>query len=77
MDLWTEYAEFQVTERAKADKHYQALLEQCLIAEKSYLRIVEKLSEQDRADVEHYLTICEEMQYRMAQLAYQFGRESI
>ena len=76
MDLWNDLAAFQLAALSKQDECYQKLLNQCLAAEAAYLKLLPRLSEDDRRCIEHYLSLCEETQYRLTQLAYQLGRES-
>lgn len=70
MDNWTDLAVFEITAAAKNDACYQALLRRCAQAEIHYLSVSAKLTEEDRRAIEEYITLCEETQYRMTQLAY-------
>ena len=75
MEQWAEQAYFQVVELAKADGEYQKLLQQVKIAEEAYQQIAEQLPGAALEKVEAYLTLSEELSYRMTQLAYQLGRQ--
>jgi len=73
MEQWAEKAYFQVVELAKADAEYQKLLQQVKAAEEAYQQAVQLLPEAVVEKVEKYLTLTEELSYRMTQLAYQMG----
>lgn len=64
-----ETMESILTERAKTDQIYQALLEACIEAENAYNGIAPALSAQAREVVERYLTACEELEHRRTMLA--------
>lgn len=59
----------------KTDREYQTLLWQCRMLEPEYQRIMASLPEQDRALLDRYITLCEELEYRGAFLASQAQRE--
>ena len=73
MEQWAEQAYFQVVELAKTDAEYQKLLQQVKVAEEAYQQTVEQLPEAVLEKVEAYLTLSEELSYRMTQLAYRLG----
>ena len=73
MEQWAEQAYFQVVELAKADAEYQKLLQQVKTAEEAYQQAAALLPETVVEKVENYLTLTEELSYRMTQLAYQVG----
>lgn len=75
MEQWAEQAYFQVVELAKADAEYQKLLQQVKTAEEAYQQAAALLPETVVEKVENYLTLTEELSYRMAQLAYQVGTQ--
>lgn len=70
MDNWTNKGIAVVTARSKEDPIYQSLLEQCIVAEEACLAVLGNLTPQERACIEQYMTLCDELQYRMTQLAY-------
>lgn len=53
----------------KTDTLYQSLLTQCLQAEERYHAVCQALCEEDRLSIEHYISLCEEMDHRKLQLA--------
>ena len=53
------------------DPVYQDMLAQCEKAELEYLRIIQKLPEEDRRKLEHYICLCEELEYRRTCLAWE------
>lgn len=73
MEQWAEKAYFQAVELAKTDAEYQKLLQQVKIAEEAYQKAAQLLPEAVVETVEKYLTLTEELSYRMTQLAYQVG----
>ena len=77
MDLWNDLVVFQLADVSQKDECYQALLCQCATAEADYLSLLQRLSTNDRICIERYIALCEETQYRLTQLAYQLGHETI
>ena len=76
-DEWNDYANEQIIELARRDEDYQQLLRQCKELSPAYLEILHSLSDEQQQTLEKYISCCEEMEYRLAQLAYLFGnRES-
>lgn len=57
------------TQLAGKDPVYQALLSECLAREAEAMRALDALPASSRAAVEAYLTVCEELEHRRAQLA--------
>lgn len=70
MTQWTEYGFFLVAKQCENDPIYQSLLAECAAAEAAYLAIVQTLSPEDRACVERYISLCEELDNRRAQIAW-------
>lgn len=70
MDKWTDLAVLRITAAAKNDPCYQSLLRRCEQAELLYQTVSAKLTEEDRRIVEEYIALCDQMQYRLTQLAY-------
>lgn len=64
-----EQQEILLNALAQADEWYQQLLRECEAAEVSYQKVLAQLSDTDRAAVEHYIALCEEMEYRRTCLA--------
>ncbi|MBE6975562.1 MAG: hypothetical protein E7436_08750 [Ruminococcaceae bacterium] len=59
------------------DEIYQSTLSECLALETEYLRIVEQLPPQDRALLEHYIALCEELEYRRTDIALHTKMDSL
>lgn len=57
------------TQLAGKDPVYQALLSECLAQEAEAVQALEALPASGRAAVNAYLTLCEELEHRKAQLA--------
>jgi len=51
------------------DSVYQDLLRQCQLIEPEFIRIQRSLSEDDRAIVDYYISLCEELDHRKLSLA--------
>ena len=69
MDKWSDVIYPKLLEQMTVDEVYQNRLEQCRIAEKEYLKAVEGLSEEQREIIEDYIVSCENLEFRMTQLA--------
>jgi hypothetical protein len=65
----------RVTAKAGGDSYYQELLCQCEIKEIEYHRIICKLLPTEQEQVDDYVAVCEELEYRRTQLAYELGLE--
>jgi len=65
--------EEKLLEQMKTDVIYQELLNQCLEAETRYQRLLTKLNANDQNDLEHYIALCEELEYRRASLALELN----
>jgi len=76
-DEWNDAAWQRVMEKAKEDADYQELLVQCQNLTEGYQKILEKLSPEEQEELERYISCCEEMEYRLAQLAYETGKERL
>lgn len=55
--------------RLEQDTLYQNLLKDCLSLEPEYLRIRDALPLEDQQILEHYLSLCEEMDHRRLYIA--------
>ena len=75
MNLWAEVVWEQILGTAKEDSRYCELLQKLQEAEIFYRRIREKLSEEEQEQLETYVGLGEELDYRLAQLAWEFGCE--
>ena len=70
MEDWTEFGYYLVISQCKTDPIYQDLLRQCTAEEPAYLAILARLSLEERTCIERYVSLCAELDNRMAQLAY-------
>ena len=59
------------------DKQYQTLLMQCSELEAEYQRIIEHLTPDDRAILERYIALCEEMDYRKLSIAMGIKKDTL
>ena len=74
---WDIEVIYRLADMVKSDADYQELLEKCRSLETDYLRITDGLPEGDRELLDTYIAACEDMQYRMTQLAYLLGQLDI
>lgn len=74
MEHWNEYAYPKITARARQDKIYLELLREYKILEQEYEKLMEKMSETEQEIVDSYIASCEELEFRLTQIAYQVGR---
>ena len=74
MEHWNEYAYPKITARARQDKIYLELLREYKILEQEYEKLMEKMSETEQKIVDSYIASCEELEFRLTQIAYQVGR---
>ena len=75
MDKWSRNIVFRIAARAEKDEHYQELLHQCDKKEVAYHSIMQALSQTEQEKVDDYIALCEELEHRMSQLAYELGLE--
>lgn len=61
--------EMQLSHAVNCDIEYQSLLRQCLALEPEYLRVLSTLSLEDQRVLDHYLSLCEEMDHRKLVIA--------
>lgn len=69
-DYWDQI----ILEAARTDGEYQALLAQCLAAEKDYRAILDSLPPDRQEQLETYISLCEELEHRKTVLACQIPR---
>ena len=74
MDHWNEYAYPKITAKARQDNLYLELLTENRILEQEYRKLMEKLDEAEQVILDSYIASCEELEYRLTQIAYQTGR---
>lgn len=73
MNEWYSDVYRRVNDKAEVDADCNYLFRKIQKAEKMYMEIMEKLSEEERESVDDYVALCEDMEYRKAQLAYAIG----
>ena len=71
-DYWDQI----LREEARKDTHYQELLQACREAGEDYTAILRSLPPEQQEQLERYITLCEELQYRLTTLACQIPREA-
>lgn len=69
-DYWDQV----LWEAARKDPEYQQLLTQCRAAEQDYFEILESLPPERREQLQDYISLCEELERRLAELALQIPR---
>ena len=74
MDHWNEYAYPKITARAKQDEIYLELLAENRILEQEYVKLMERMGESEQEIVDSYIASCENLEFRLTQIAYQVGR---
>ena len=70
-----DYWEQILWEEARKDRHYQELLQACRKAEENYTAILRSLSPEQQEQLERYISLCEELQYRLTTLACRIPRD--
>ena len=73
----TREQEILLAQRTRADRQYQSLLLQCTALESEYQRITDHLSPEDRAVLERYIALCEEMDYRKLCIAMDIKKDTL
>jgi len=71
--IWNDAVLYRLIKQVKNDEPYRQLLDQCKKLEEYYCEITSKLSDEDKRIIDEYIAVCEDMQYRMTQLAYILG----
>ena len=74
MDHWNEYAYPKITAKAKQDKIYLELQAENRVLEQEYVKLMERMGKLEREIVDSYIASCEDLEFRMLQIAYQVGR---
>ena len=74
MEEWLRIGIYQVNELLKLDPGHRKLQSDLLRTQEKYLRIIQKLDPQDRECVEHYVALCEDLEYQRTYTAYYCGK---
>ncbi len=75
MNSWADMVYPGLIEKAAKDEEYQKHLKTCESREKDYNRLCESFSDEQREIIEKYISACENMDYRLMQLAFWYGIE--
>ena len=70
-----DYLDQILLEAARKDPEYQKLLKECRQVEEHYHRILQALPPEDQEKLEHYISLCEELEHRLSLLALEIPRE--
>ena len=73
MDKWTDDILPTLLKIASTDAFYQELCKYRQEKQMAYDQIVGKLSQSEAEQIEDYIASCEDLEYRMTQLAYYLG----
>ena len=65
----TQEQELRLIELLKEDVLYQQLLTQCRLVETAYRELLRQLPKEKGECIEHYISLCEEMEYRRTCIA--------
>lgn len=74
MEEWLRIGMPQVHERLKHDAEFQKMLQDLNRAEEEYLKVMKKLTSEERACVDDYIALCEEVEYQKTYTAYRCGK---
>lgn len=69
-DYWDQI----LLEAARKDPEYQALLQRCRETEGPYRAILQNLNDAEQAQLEEYISLCEELEHRLTVLACEVPR---
>lgn len=73
MDIWNDYVLPELAKLAQQDENYQRMLMENQKLETSYCDVIDSLSDSDREMIDEYIASCENLEYRLTQLAYELG----
>ncbi|MBR3974069.1 MAG: hypothetical protein IKJ99_09000 [Oscillospiraceae bacterium] len=76
MDIWNDFILPELLMAAKGDRDYQKMLAENRFLEDDYSKVMDRLSEAERECMDSYIASCENLGYRLAQLAYELGASS-
>ena len=74
MEQWLKFGANQVQELLEHDPEYKQMMAELVQAEEAYLKIMAKLSPEDRETVEHYIALCEDVEYQKTHTAFRVGK---
>ena len=76
-DEWDDIVLNELVSILHNDAYYQQLLSECTQLEPGYKAVLKKLDIAEQELLERYISNCENLEYRKAQLAYQLGKQRL
>lgn len=76
MDQWLTLGLHQVNILVGEDEEYQRLLAEMNKAQAEYDAVMEKLALEDQQKVEHYIALCEDLEYQKTIAAWYCGKKT-
>jgi hypothetical protein len=76
MDSWADIIYPELVKKAAKDKEYQEYRKACDLSEREYTRLYKTFSNEQKSIVDKYISTCEDMDFRMMQLAFWYGVEN-
>ena len=76
MREWLETGIHQVNGSLSKDADFQELSQRLIMAQADYQAVIDKLSPEEQLKVEHYIAICEEIEYQKTLTAYYCGKRN-
>lgn len=74
MDIWADKIAPALQQTARWDPYYQELSQFRAEKQQAYEQIMQKLTAEEFEVVEDYIASCEDLEYRMTQLAFLLGQ---
>lgn len=72
---WVSHTAERVDQVAKNDPEYSALAHRRAELDSTFCALLDQLSDEDREFLLEYMDVVGNMQYRMTQLAWRYGRQ--
>ena len=69
LEVWNA-AQDAINSAAGEDAYYQETLRECREAEAKYLEVVGRLTPEEREVIDDYVTVCENLEFQRARIAY-------
>ena len=76
MKEWLKTGIHQVNALLRKDADFQKLSEQLAVAQADYQTVVDKLSPEEQQCIDHYIALCEEVEYQKVLTAYYCGKRN-
>lgn len=74
MEQWLTIGAKTVQELLEHDPEYKKMMAELAEAEEKYLKVREKLSPEDQEIIEHYIALCEDVEYQKTHTAFRVGK---